>query len=646
MPNPFEKRATEYLRDDEAFLAVVTPEPLTTFFQRHAEEGSLYDRLAVIVGTPGSGKTTLARLFLYPTLRTLLRNSSLSTYKALLDSLTSCRAIGDEGPIIVGGRIPLEAEYRDFWEFPYTEELKGGLMTALLQARTVLAWLRSLTDAGIPLESISIRPRAGSEAALAAIGGRDGPSLFARASQVELAIYKVSAALVPPDVSDIDAEAAAGYRPFDVIEEIVFRDADSDVSARPLVIFDDAHSLHRAQLQLLIRWLTRREFKVSRWILMRLDALHPSDVLSDSSRGGDGEEPGIKRSREITSIWLQSSDDRAQQRRSFRKMAKDMANRYLQQMDVFNRRRLNSLGDLLSTQAEAIAPGKIEQLRGTVAAMQRRHGVSARRREAIEEEVDRYLQASGEGGEDVRLAMLSILFARYAKRVPQRGLFDANATDVDATDVNTADVEPAKPLTADADVAEGARVHLLHRFDRPYFFGIDILCDASSENAEQFLQLAGRLVSQSETQLIRAKPATLTSGMQHTLLREKAGEILRDWDFPQHQLVRRLADGIARECLKKSLEPNASLGGGASAFGIPQDEFDDIPRKHPALARVLQFGVAYNSFMLVPNHGTKKKIWCLVELGGTLLLHHGLTLRRGGFLERRSDDLLKLLGDH
>lgn len=646
MSNPFEKRATEYLRDDEAFLAVVTPEPLTTFFQRHAEEGSLYDRLAVIVGTPGSGKTTLARLFLYPTLRTLLRNSSLSTYKALLDSLTSCRAIGDEGPIIVGGRIPLEAEYREFWEFPYSEELKGGLMTALLQARTVLAWLRSLTDAGIPLENISIRPRAGSEAALAAIGGRDGPSLFARASQVELAIYKVSAALVPPDVSDIDADAAAGYRPFDVIEEIVFRDADRDVSARPLVIFDDAHSLHRAQLQLLIRWLTRREFKVSRWILMRLDALHPSDVLSDSSRGGDGEEPGIKRSREITSIWLQSSDDRAQQRRSFRKMAKDMANRYLQQMDVFNRRRLNSLGDLLSTQAEAIAPGKIEQLRGTVAAMQRRHGVSAKRREAIEEEVDRYLQASSEGGEDVRLAMLSILFARYAKRVPQRGLFDANATDVDATEVNTADVEPAKPLTADSDVAEGARVHLLHRFDRPYFFGIDILCDASSENAEQFLQLAGRLVSQSETQLIRAKPATLTSGMQHTLLREKAGEILRDWDFPQHQLVRRLADGIAKECLKKSLEPNASLGGGSSAFGIPQDEFDEIPRKHPALARVLQFGVAYNSFMLVPNHGTKKKIWCLVELGGTLLLHHGLTLRRGGFLERRSDDLLKLLGDH
>ena len=80
--NPFEKRATEYLRDDEAFLAVVTPEPLVTFFQKPAEEDRLYDRLSVIIGTPGSGKTTLARLFQFPTLRTLLRNRDLSDIQA------------------------------------------------------------------------------------------------------------------------------------------------------------------------------------------------------------------------------------------------------------------------------------------------------------------------------------------------------------------------------------------------------------------------------------------------------------------------------------------------------------------------------------------------------------------------------------
>ena len=634
MANPFEKRATEYLRDDEAFLPVVTPEPLVTFFQKPAKEERLYDRLAVIIGTPGSGKTTLARLFVFSTMKTLLRNRSLPNYKSLLDTLTACGAIKNESPNIIGGRLPLEAEYRDFWEFPYAEDLKIKLMIALLQARAVLIWLRNIQTSGIPLDQIEIVPRAGAEAPLTAIGGKTGPALLDHAREIELALYNILAALVPPDIEDIDREAVAAYRPFDVIEAFRIPDGDGRLQIRPLIIFDDAHSLHRSQLTALWRWLARRELKVSRWILTRLDALTPNEVLLDRATSADeSEESGVKPSREITVIRMQSSGDRANQRRTFRKMAKDMAGRYLSQMEVFNRRRLRSLSALLSTTTEPLPTGKLQQLRKHVSALQRRYGVSDERRSDLEKEIDNYLANTEENWEDMRLGIQSVLFERYAKRIPQRSLFEGD----------TDDTELSRPLKVDAGVADGARIHLLHKYERPYFFGIDTLCDASSENAEQFLQLTARLVLQLETQLIRGKEPILANSLQHKLLRERAAEMVHEWNFPQCQFVRRLSDGIAAQCLTKSLEGNASLGGGANAFGIPQEEFDTIPEANPHLAQVLQFGVAYNAFVLVPNYSAKKRPWCLIELGGALLLHHGLTLRRGGFLERRTDDLVRLL---
>ncbi len=67
----------------------------------------------------------------------------------------------------------------------------------------------------------------------------------------------------------------------------------------------------------------------------------------------------------------------------------------------------------------------------------------------LEQEIAKYLAGAEESGEDLRLAMLAILMERYAKRIPQRGLFD---------EANN-DAEPNRPLTVDASIADGARIH-------------------------------------------------------------------------------------------------------------------------------------------------------------------------------------------
>src|SRR5436190_20675489 len=121
MENPFYKRATEYLRDNDEFLSVVTPEPVLHFLKEPAQSGRLYDRLIRLWGTPGSGKTTLGRLFEFSALSALARASDLPNYKDLAAAMVECCALSDGMPALIGCRLPLETSFRDFWELPYPE---------------------------------------------------------------------------------------------------------------------------------------------------------------------------------------------------------------------------------------------------------------------------------------------------------------------------------------------------------------------------------------------------------------------------------------------------------------------------------------------------------------------------------------------
>ena len=120
-----------------------------------------------------------------------------------------------------------------------------------------------------------------------------------------------------------------------------------------------------------------------------------------------------------------------------------------------------------------------------VATEQRALNVPPSRRATIDESIEEYALGarSADLREDVKLAMSRILLHRYANRVPQQSL----------AIFELADPEPSVPLKPNSGVAEGARAHLRALFGRAYHYGIDDLSDASDENAELFLQLAGAL---------------------------------------------------------------------------------------------------------------------------------------------------------
>ncbi len=638
MENPFLRRASELLRDDEAFLAIVSPEPVTFHLKRPGESGKLYDRLVLLRGTPGSGKTTLARLFELPTLSTLLRNQSFTGHKELHAALSACRAIEDDEPRVLGCRLPMESDYRDFWEFPYANEVKTGLMASLLQARTVLAWFRHLRAAGIPPDQVELVTRPESQGVLDTIGGTQGKDLLKRAADVENRMYKVITALVAPEESALAAEVGDPYRPFDHIERIrvpaVHGAGGGTRDFIPLAIFDDAHVLHPEQFRALERLLIRRELRIARWIIARFDVLLPEEALAAAieDRSDGTERPGVKAERETELILLQSSGRRRQQREQFRTVAKSMATRYLRKTQILNDKGLTVLGNVLGETEPILTAGRLGDLEKNVNGTQRRLKVSQPKREGFEKQIRDYWGDKTALPPHIALAMLSVMMHRYNVRRGRTSpsLFESR----DDTGEGSAEPMAAEPMisvAANREVYEAAVFQLFHHYDRPYYFGIDNVCDASSENAEQFLHMSGELVEAVATLLARSKSPTLTPAAQHKLLREHGAKIMKEWDFPQDAAVRRVVKRIADLCLEKSLEPNGAVI--ANAFGIPQAEFDKLAKTAPEVARVLQFAVAYNAITLVPHYTCQDEVWCLLELGGVALLKYGLTLKRGGFIK-------------
>ena len=634
MSNPFKTRATEFFIDDESFLAAVTPSPID--FYLRDDRDRLYDRLVVISGTPGSGKTTLARLFQYRTVKILSKHNDIDAYREIAVALADCGMLQDGEPTKLTCRIPLGSEYRDFWEFPYDEDIRTRLLESMLQARTCLSWVQNLRAAGHSLDDVTIVVRSDAEAAAESVGLENLNAFYDKAREIERAIYKISAALLPPAIDQLPLIVTEPYHPFDVIEKFQVALSSEILDLRPLVIFDDVHELHSEQFDRLKSWLVRRELRVGRWIMTRLDSLSPRQVLQGTPSRAAEDLKRVQTKRDITEIRFQSNKNRSVTRQRFQKMALDMSTRYIRMMSVFERRGIISLTPILGTEPPMLTNSRMAELQLRVKSERERFGISMEKYAEIQKLVASYVKGSHDRdiGNDVQLAMERVLLHRLVKRVSTADLFDTFL-----------DAEPSKPLQCNSAVAHGAQIHLMHQFKRPYYYGMKTVCDSGSNNAELFLQIAERLVAQVETKIVRNQPVSLSPLEQHNLLRERGEEIINSWAFPECDNLRKLIDHIAKLCVARTREANAPLGPGANAIGILQTEFDAIPEQNPRLARILQFGIAYNAVNLVQNHKTKNQIWCLIELGGAPILHHGLPFLCGGFIEGTVQDLNRAIAE-
>jgi hypothetical protein len=311
MYNPFRKRASENLPNSDAFLPLVSHAPVEYILQNHSGD-DLLGKLAFLLGTPGSGKTTFGRLFEFESLMTLHHMVTNPSFKNLAKVLSDFGAISESGPSILAARLPMDAEYREIWELPYDESVKRGLFLNLLQSRCVLTWCNALSDQSVADNAIEIITTRQSPGALGNIGGNSFEELRSNAIELESAVYDVIHALVPRSANQIATMLTRPYDPLSCITGLAVKldHADNTVTfLKPMLIVDDAHELHSSQFSSLTDFLIRRDLKMARWVLTRYDiAVSANEWIQDqSTEGYAGRHLEISRIRELSGMPLRIS---------------------------------------------------------------------------------------------------------------------------------------------------------------------------------------------------------------------------------------------------------------------------------------------------------------------------------------------------
>lgn len=652
MDNPFKKRATEFIEEPLALLSLLSAEPIRIFFDK--DSSTYFDRLTLVIGTPGSGKTTLARLLELDTLAELVRlvNNKDPESRQLAGSLTDYGVLKDGLPAYLAQRVPCGSNLRSIWELPYTDRTKHGLLRTFIQVKACLGWLRKLERLKVDLQAVKINLKPGAEAHASILKTEDILAFREYARQVEEAVLRTITALVPPKEITLEGSAAnSSYLLFDCIESISVPSipnlTDTPFLLRPMVILDDAHELNAKQFEDVQTWLLNREWSISRWVITRVDAIGASDFRKAiSALEDEAEVPGSTTGRDRIVKLLQGEK---RERSQFRRFARDVTRRYFSQMPAFQRRRVEKLEDCLSRANASISKSDIKELEKEIAALIQEYRFSKETVENLSSQIPVSLP------EDERLGVLRILLQRERRKTPQVDLFGDLAEPDESEEVEDHDeaqpaddraIATAEALTrkfVKADVIVGAELQLTHQFDRPFYHSFDRIADASGDNIETFISLAGPLVDELEIQLLRNKKPELDARQQHLILTKRANEIMSQWDFPHCESVKRLIRFIGDRCIEKTRERNAPLSDGANAFGIPQEEMDKFETTAPELVQVIHYAIAYNAITLKENYNCKKRKWCLFLLGGVPIVSNRLTLSRGGFCEGHLSDLQEII---
>ena len=289
--NPFQLRRSENIDTDTAFLALFEPGILDVL-----SEGGLPRTVQPIRSAAGGGKTSLLRLFTPSVLRRL--HARRVDEQELFDRLRTLGVIDETGPRLLGVSLLCGRNYAVLEDLPVDRAVRTRLFLSLLNARVILAVLRSslsLRGLEYPKNLARIRIAVSDEAQRLPDGLRcpcSGDVLYAWARRVETAICAELDSFGPMRATSLPGDdvlfALTLIRP-----EALTIDGEP-VARRIVIMMDDIHMLTSAQRSFLVERVVEARSPVSIWIAERFEALSAQELLASGSEEGRDHDPPIE----------------------------------------------------------------------------------------------------------------------------------------------------------------------------------------------------------------------------------------------------------------------------------------------------------------------------------------------------------------
>ena len=625
--NPFKMRASEKIESDANFLRLFSPEALDLLLDRHIKE-ELWDKVVFIRSSPGSGKTSLLRVF-EPGSLNLVFNQRSQDHKELFGVLNKLEVLNNERVEIIGVSVKCNRNYEILEDLDVKEIKKIRLFYSLLNARIILATLRAIVDFKQQelgetggLNDISFEYNNEHRFLKSLQTPCNGQELFDWASNIERLVYEALDSFLPLEDSAIEGHDE--LYSLEILKPEFFTINNNPVCSRFLFMLDDAHKLSIKQRDSLFSYVTERRASFSLWISERIETeLYNSNFSSKnfaSFLDRDYYEINLEK------FW---GDHAAKFKKVLARIATKRADLSTEDVSAFQEYLDGDLNEVTyKEQIQTSIDNTLDKINKIT---------------AYSPKFDNWI---------VFLSERSIISMERALVVKQAEILVERSMGKKQLSFEFPLIQEELEEKMDSALKNAAHLFLCKEYNLPYYYGFQDLVSISSNNIEQFLGFAANLFEGMLSNKIMGINVLLNPERQEGLIKEV---VKKKWVelptlLPESNFVMSLLEGLGKYFQNITYKPSASYAPGVSGFSIKtannrllMDEFDwEKNELYYPLRDAINICLAFNLLEVREvAQGQKGTTWKVFYLNRWLCVRYTLPLTYGGWNKLTPDQLLK-----